>query len=426
MKSIIAFLCVFMYFASPYRLLGHAMPEVIGMIAILLQLTQAPKLGILKGYGSFMLYMLFIPPLVSLVTGLPGNYLTSFFPVPLILYSMAFCVLLPNLNMDSVLKYYKILVYAAVALFIVQEIGFHILGTRPTLYLPLEMYYDDSTLNEFAESRASMDRSSSFFLEPAHFAQYILPYYCVVVYNTLRNRKISWDFLSLTAVLLLLQSGCGFVGLLGIIVSVLLIKGLVPAKVKIALVIALAAGLLIIVYFFISNPVVVELLSRLDEVTSLEVEAYGAQSGFLRIWRGYFIYGVLEPIYKVFGVGIGSLEYVAKLLYIPGSRYEGSFMNGIQTLLVTGGIIGTFLFARFFFKMYKRTSYESRLILICMISIFFVEHMLFTPKMFLFILIAVAVTNNSRCLFQRPSKTIRRQDEVGKKNKIDKGVLVSE
>ncbi len=426
MKKTIAFLCVFMYFASPYRIWGHTMPEVIGLIAILLQLTMAPKFAILRGYGSFMMYMLFIPPLVSLITWLPGNYLTSFIHISLLYYSIAFVVLLPNIDMKFVMKYYRFLVYISVAFFFVQEISFYSIGVRPTLYLPLEMYYEGSDMAGFSESRAFMDRSSSFFLEPAHFAQYILPYYCVVVYNTLKNKKFSWEFLIFTAVLLLLQSGCGYVGLLAIFVSVLFIRGLVPIKMKIAMIAALATGFLIVVYFFMNNPVIVELLSRMDEVTSLEVERFGAQSGFIRIWRGYFIYGVLAPIYKVFGVGIGSLEYIASLLYVPGSRYEGTFMNGIQTLLVTGGIIGTLLFARFFLKMYNRTSYESRLILICMISIFFIEHMLFTPKMFLFILIAVAATNNSRCLFQRPSKTIRRQSAVCNQDMVKKDVLVSE
>lgn len=399
MKKIIAFLCVFMYFASPYRLYGHALPEVIGLIAILLQLSQSPKIKLMNGYGGFMLYMLFVPPIVSLFTGLPGDYVVSFLPIALIFYSIAFIVLLPNLDMAYVLKYYRFLVYISVGLFFIQEISYHAMGVRPTLYLPLEMYYDDSTLNEFAESRASMDRSSSFFLEPAHFAQYILPYYCVVVYNTLKNKKISWEFLIFTAVLFLLQSGCGYVGLLAIFVSVLFIKGLVPFKVKIVMIAAIASGFLVVVYFFINNPIIVELISRLDEVTSMEVDAYGHQSGFLRIWRGYFIYDIMAPLYKIFGVGVGSVEYVSNLIYIPGSRYEGGYMNGIQTLLITGGLCGTLLFARFIYKTCNNITPEGVVCIMCMISIFFVENMLFTPKMFLFILIALAATDNYRKVF---------------------------
>lgn len=426
MKQTIAFLCVFMYFASPYRFYGHAMPEIIGLIALILQTIQSRNVLYLKGYGVFMVYMLFVPPLISYVTGLPGNYLTSFIPFNIIFYSALFCILLPNLDMGYVIKYYRVLVIIAVAFFFFQEFAFYTIGARPTFYLPLEMYYEGMDMSSFSEIRETMSRSSSFFLEPAHFAQYILPYYCVVVYNTLKNKKCSWEFLILTAVLFLLQSGCGYVGMLAIFVSVLFIKGLVAYKVKIAMIAALVSGFFVVVYFFINNPIIVELISRLDEVTSLEVDAFGHQSGFLRIWRGYFIYGVLGPVYKLFGVGIGSLDYVANLLYIPGSRYEGSFMNGIQTLLVTGGIIGTSLFFRFIFKMYKSSSYEGRLILICMVSIFFIEHMLFTPKMFLFILIAIAVVDDNSCLFQIPAKTIRSQNNINEQEKMDKDVIANE
>lgn len=407
MKKVIAFLCVFMYFASPYRLFGHAVPEIIGFLAVLLELIRSRKAGVLTGYGAFALYMLFIPPIVSLAIGLPGDYLASFIPVNLLFYTIAFLILLPNLDMDLVLKYYKVLVYIAVGFFFCQELSFLITGSRPTLYLPLEMYYEDSTMGDFAESRATMDRSSSFFLEPAHFAQYILPYYCMLAYGALKNKQFSAEFFICTVALLLLRSGCGYIGLLAIFVAVLFIKGLVSSKVKIAMIVMLSLGVLVVAIFLINNPVVVELISRIDEISTLEVTASGAQSGFLRIWRGYFIYGALSPISKIFGVGVGSVEYVSNLVFIPGSRYEGAYMNGIQNLLVTGGIIGTCLFARFIHKVYRKVSYEGRLILVCMISIFFIDHMLFTPKMFLFVLIAVAATDNYRKLFRGTTRRRR-------------------
>ena len=396
MRKTIAFLCVFMYFTSPYRVFGHAMPEVIGLIAIVLQLIQSHKVGVLTGYRVFMLYMLFIPPIVSFIAGLPGNYLTSFFPVSLLFYTVAFYVLLPNLDMNYVLKYYKYLVYISVGLFIMQELSYYSIGTRPTLYLPLEMYYEGSSLSEFTASRASMERSSSFFLEPAHFAQYILPYYCLTMFKTIKKKALSKEFMVLTLTFLFLKSGSGYVGFMVIYGSVLFLKGYVPIKVKFAILSVIVCALIIVVVFFISNPFLLDILLRLNEVTSLEVSAYGSQSGFLRIWRGYFIYDNLAPIYKILGVGTGSFEYVSSLTYIPGSRFEGSFFNGIQTLLVSGGIIGTVLFFRFIYIISKRMSREGSIIIICMISLFFVEHMMFTPKMFLFILIAFAVSSNYR------------------------------
>lgn len=392
LNKIIAFLCVFMYFASPYRLLGHALPEIIGAIAIILQTFQLTKVNVINGYGAFMIYMLFIPALISYMTGLPGNYVTSFIPISLILYSMLFCIVLPNCNKEYVLHYYRILVYIAVGLFFVQELSYYIVGYRPTLYLPLEMYYEGSDVAYLSESRSLMDRSSSFFLEPAHFAQYILPYYCIIVYKCIKNRVVSNELIIFSFVLLLLQSGSGYIGMLAIIFALILIKGLVPIKTKVVLILFLIIAIVVSTTVLYNNPFVIKILTRVNEITSLQVEESGSQSGFLRIWRGYFIYDNLPLIYKIFGVGTGSVEYVSNLIYIPGSRYEGSFMNGIQQLLVSGGILGTLLFLRFFIICLNRVGKEGKLILFCMLSIFFIENMLFTPKMFLYFLLAFSVS----------------------------------
>ena len=98
------------------------------------------------------------------------------------------------------------------------------IGSRPTLYLPLEMYYEGSDTTSFSESRSLMDRSSSFFLEPAHFAQYILPYFCIVSYNCLKHKTITKELLIMGFTLLLLQSGSGYLGLLIVFISVLFSK----------------------------------------------------------------------------------------------------------------------------------------------------------------------------------------------------------
>lgn len=393
MNKIIAFLCVFMYYMSPYRFMGHAMPEVIGLIAILLQLKQSHKIKVLTGYGPFMIYMLLVPPVICYIIGLPGNYFTSFVPINLLFYSAAFCILIPNLNMEYVMKYYKVLVYIAVAFFFVQEFSGYITGSKPTFYLPLEMYYEGTDVAGLSESRASMNRSSSFFLEPAHFAQYILPYYCFIVCKCLKYREKTIEFFLLSTTLLLLQSGSGYLGLIAIFSSAIFMKGYVSLKVKSAIISVFAIGMGIVTVYLYNNPVIVDILSRIDEITTMDILASGRESGFLRIWRGYYIYGAMASINKLFGVGVGSIEYVSNLVYFPGSRYEGSFMNGIQTLLVTGGIIGTTLFFRFLFKIGNELKSEGIIIILCMIALFFVENMMFTPKMFLFILISFAATH---------------------------------
>ena len=184
--------------------MGHEMPEVVGLLALLLVFLRLKNVAFLRGYGAFMLYMLIIPPIISLLMGLPGNYMVSFIPVSLLFYSLMFIFLLPNLDLEYVLKFYSVLVYISVGFFLFQEFAYYTIGVRPTFYLPFEMYYTDSDVQSFADSRAQMDRSSSFFLEPAHFAQYILPYYCIVVSRFIKERINKWEFFILSFVLLIL------------------------------------------------------------------------------------------------------------------------------------------------------------------------------------------------------------------------------
>lgn len=47
MKKFLPFLCVFMYFMSPYRLGGHEMPEIIGLFALFLAFLSSNTLLII-------------------------------------------------------------------------------------------------------------------------------------------------------------------------------------------------------------------------------------------------------------------------------------------------------------------------------------------------------------------------------------------
>lgn len=388
MKKLIPFLCVLAYFLSPYRLAGHEMPEIIGILSLLLVLANKPTVSFDKKYMIYMSYMWVIPPLCALACGIPGNYLVAVIPVALILTSCYLCILLPSVDKGRVLYYYRALVYVAVAFFIVQEMSVALVGYRPTLYIPfLDMYYEGSDAASFAASRAEMERSSSFFLEPSHFVQYIIPYFCIVFSNYVTKRKGLREVLFLTAVILLLRAGIGYVSLLAIGSFFFIKSGYLKLYQRIIIVLAGFIGIFILTTIYANTEFVSNILDRTSEF-SIEVDPYGKQSGFIRIWRGYFIYGAMDTLNQIFGVGISGLEHVCNAIFIPGCRYEGTYMNGIQSLLVTGGLVGCGLFLNFIFGLIKKIDITGQCVLVAMLTIFFMEHMLYTQKMFLYILLA--------------------------------------
>lgn len=387
MKKIIALLCVMMVFATPYRIMGFPMPECIGCIAVLLQILQHARYKIPAYYGVFAVYMLIVPATLSFLLGIPGDYSLSFFPKGLILTSMFIIILLPSLDYRYVLKYYKYLTYIAIIFFLIQEICYHSLGFRPAAFIPfLESYYDGGMSAQIFRV-SSIDRSSSFFLEPAHFVQFVIPYFAIVAVDCLKKRKITLEIIFLLFVIVAIRSGCGYVLSLAIVVFSLFTHSL-PKAVKISLCSIVCIGVGIVCFY--QNQFVSDILNRTSEL-SMDVESSGPQSGFLRIWRGYFIYDALDPISKIFGIGVGSLNYANSLIYVPGVLYEGDYMNGIQSLLCSGGIIGTLLFFLFVFQMFRTSTIYGKCILVTMLVLFFIENMLFTSKMFMYILIAYSI-----------------------------------
>ena len=381
-----------MYFMSPYRLIGHEMPEILGILTLLIALFTKPSISVSNKYLVYMLYMWIIPPICAMITGIPGDYSLSLLPVALILMSCYLCILLPSVDKTLVLRYYRILVYVAIGFFVIQEVSSLLFGYRPTLYLPFfEMYYSDLDMASFSESRTSMARSSSFFLEPSHFAQYILPYFCVVFSKYCKDKNNLLELIFFSLVLFFLKAGVGYITLIVVFFYYILKSDSLKLYQRVFIVFIGVSGVLVATIVFSNTEFMSSILGRMDEF-SIEVDPYGSQSGFIRIWRGYFIYGAMDTLNQIFGVSVAGVDYVSNAVYIPGSRFEGSFSNGIQGLLIMGGVVGLVLFLRYIISLCKKLDFTGRLIIIAMMTLFFIEHMLNTPKMFLYILLASCFT----------------------------------
>ena len=333
---------------------------------------------------------MFIPALVSFLLDYPGNYLTSFTNKGLLLFVLFISFVLPNLNHTLLLKYYRIFVYLALGLYCIQEVTYILLGFRLTLYLPFfEMYYEGTDVSDLVSSRASMERSSSFFLEPAHFLQYIFPYVCIVTFNTLSNFKDNWkECLFLVFVVLFARSGCGYVGLIFMAIYFVVISDYMSFSKKISLGLVIVFLLYLVIHFFSQTDLVSNVIKRFNQEFALNIDISSGRSGFIRMYRGYFIFSLLDSWSKVFGVGTGSTDYVCSLYKHPLISYDGPYLNGIQTVLIQGGFLGTFLVIRFFKKFCANWHAISLSILVVFLGMCFVESMWFNAKMLLYISVA--------------------------------------
>lgn len=368
------------------------MPVIFATMVGLIEFVREPH-AFPKGYLPYFLYILVVPALVSFLMGLPGDGIQNLFPKSVILFSIWLLALNKKLDCNKVLLFYKCLVYVSISFFYIQEISYILFHARPTLYLGfLENYYGVSTA-EFAYGRATMDRSSSFFLEPAHFVQYIFPYLCIVLCKCLERKKISKECLFIGLTIIFSRSGCGYFCLAALTLYFVIIYEdfHVITKILIALVIFLVIYSATV--YFADNEIVSFIMGRMDEF-SLSVDEYGRQSGFLRMYRGYYIYGELDFFNKIFGVGAGTLSYLADHFIMYGVNYEGDYMNGMQSLLNKGGIVGTIIFVFVYLrKQFAISNQTAKCVYVGMIALFFLENMLFDYKMFQYVLLAYCCTN---------------------------------
>ena len=100
--------------------------------------------------------------------------------VPSILFVFIFWGMLNiDLSIHSFIKWYRRIAFINIAFFFAQECMYQLLGYRLVgilTFLPLTIGDADLDISGWEERTSLYARSSAFFSEPAHFAQYLLPF----------------------------------------------------------------------------------------------------------------------------------------------------------------------------------------------------------------------------------------------------------
>lgn len=381
-----------MFLVSPYRLFGVHMPDlfclIAGLLSFVVLLQNGKGLPYTKPYLHFFFYLLLVPPLVTIALGVPGNIGQTLLPTGIIIFTIWMLSLNSLIDYNRILHIYRFIVFFSIAFFYFQELSYLALGVRPTLYIPfLSPYYDNFAITDLSESRSALDRSSSLFLESAHFVEFILPYICIRFFEYIKKRKNIVEIIFLLLTIVVAQSGCGYIEAIFVGLYFFLSQYKANLIVKLGVVFFIILIILGILIIIPDNPIVVGIIERSSEF-STTVEAYGPKSGFKRLFWGYFVYDSMDVWNKLFGLGIGSVEYMFNKTYIPGLNPNANFMNGIQASLIYGGILGTWLLSRFVFMLIRKMTVVSQAIMIAMIGLFFCELMFNNFKTFHYLLIA--------------------------------------
>lgn len=229
-------------------------------------------------------------------------------------------------------------------------------------------------------------RPCSFFLEPAHHAQYALPCLALQVMSIeISERKKMVLALIVTVGIILTASSLGVVGCAVIWICGLIrwMRGLETkfiiriAAIMVMLIIGSAMALRIPSVSFYLN-------MKIDEMTSSSLDSNSFTMRMLRGWECFKQFGIIE---KIFGAGYGNiLDYIThnNISTIYDWRMDDlTYMNGLSTMLCDFGVVGSAYYCYMVFIKNLIRSGECFGLLICLTILMMTSAIFNTPTYYL-------------------------------------------
>lgn len=399
MKKYASFALVFGPLVTPYFFPGTTIPLenillFLNIIILSCYNKFKPVYHVPKGYHLFLIYALLAPIIGYLCYKNFDSFKSSY--VSIVLFTTNLALFIPHLEYSLIKKYYKICVIFAIVIFLAQELMFNIVGYRFSALIPyLPVKYSYVTTSEFIAKQMIAPRSQSIFLEPSHFAQFLLGYLAILLGENVQKRKLfSTSALALSVILLLTWSGNGILLTLLLWLVFFVIVRISPIKKYFVIFPALLVAISIGLYYISSTEKGEKMMERTQE---LEVEQDRLSSGAVRIYRGYFVYSSMPFIEQITGIGSGTTSDAIEhspyfFLFYDFERY----LNNMQILLIGYGVLGALLFFLFLKNLTRYGNPVSLLCVVLFIGLCFIENFWGSVKMILYLAIPAVLCLNTQ------------------------------
>lgn len=337
-----------------------------------------------KSHKKYIVFASYIA-IISLINGCLGNLVFLF------LISVPLHILLTGNRKiyNNFLKLYIWLSFLFSFFLIVQDVSLLFFSK------PIEGLF--SFLPKATEVESSIrdnnfyTRISSVFTEPSHFALYVIPSVCILLWKMCLMKYRLVALITISAAVLLSTSGNGIV-----LIIVIYLLYIVHSNVRKFSVKSIAIGIAIVIAgIAILNTEVMQLVT--DNLFSANTGDHDKSE--YRIKRGFNLYSDLPVSAQFLGVGWGNAENYTKTevpmlysKYYISARFD--YFNSIAGILIYSGIVGFSLFAVFFLSLFKKTkSFEEKTI-IFVILLTMVSSSIFMAEQWLFYLMIIYSTNN--------------------------------
>lgn len=289
------------------------------------------------------------------------------------------------------LKFYRIIAFINIAFLLLQEVLYNTLGYRVIgilSFLPLTNIGGvDFDASQYTENAAVAGRSSAFFSEPAHFVQFLLPLLVVELFFV-HSRMAYVRSCMYVAALFILASGNAILGLgvIGLFLFLHMLRRMNMLK-SIAVVVVFVSIMCLSISWIMTTEYGEKLLDRTEE---LDPNQSVASSGFLRIFRGYFIWEEMSVYEKT--IGLNSLKKLdIKINSSPVAstfNEDDYYMNSVQSIMIFTGYIGVLIFVGLLVYLWRGNNLAGRCSIVVYVALSFIASIYFTYTMVLYLLVA--------------------------------------
>ncbi len=364
---------------NQYRLLPISFLQVYELFIVLLVFIRTnQKIKVNQWIVFYAVFIIVYTPYITFWLDLMKTKTLLFKIVGFGLVMISFYLVLPEIfDYDYGLKLYKKITILCSIFVIIQFVLYYISGIGISFLLPNMRYGKNvgEITNTIIQAQISTGRFSSFFLEPAHQAQFSLPCLALLLFPIRSEKRVGRE--NYVVPLLISFGICLTTSLLGIM-GVLLIWGffywknfkrkLSPQKLMI-LIISIIGGIMLF-----SQPIIQE--QFIKKINSLNHLANHDTSLFLRTMVGWFCFKDMNIFYKLFGCGYGNMKLFMKKTQIGIEYYNNEaiigYMSGMSELFCSFGIIGVYLYFRMYWKKIRKCNdFGLTALVLCWIFIMF-------------------------------------------------------
>lgn len=318
-----------------------------------------------------------------------SSSIASALPVGIIKTFLVYLLFFENVQLKFLLKAYMLIGTLCIVFFWIQEFMFVTTGSRipgVVTFLPLALQIEDTS--SYMDKLTLGVRSASFFSEPAHLAQFILPLLALTLFKKGGRYNYVYSFV-ITFSLLYLRSGNGFWGLGAVYLAFISYQVFVktnPIK-KVGLLVFLLIFGYVGALKYMESDMGDYILQRQDQ---LSMEATSGKSGFIRIYRGFFVYDAMPLFEKIIGNdNPDEIKHYINTSSVSSFfwKKDDMYFNTIQSVLIRTGIIGLVIFIFMLCFFWRKTNYSGKAILFCFITLSFISAHHFSEIMCLYLLI---------------------------------------